>query len=225
MMTIRAFAATHRKSLVVIGVLLLAAVHFTGLRIASEKDELALLQNAWATYRVETIVRLEQVRDLTANRQAFQGGVNSVPDWQLRLAVSNLIIRAGEITDGLGVFAWDLQQVLSKAHGVEVRGLVAPLQTELTQKLQPEYLKLIGVTTSTDLRSGSQALIEQLLNFETGINGAGYRMESLSLRREQELLGGSSLQEVVSAALFVIGLALTFVSGWFRLDLPGPASG
>jgi hypothetical protein len=225
MMTIRAFAATHRKSLVVIGVLLLAAVHFTGLRIQSEKDGLALLQNAWATYRVETIVRLEQVRDLTSNRQVLKEAVNTVPDWQLRLAVSNLIIRAGEITDGLGVFAWDLQQVLSKAHAVEVRGLVAPLQKELTQKLQPEYLKLNGVPTSTDLRSGSQTLIEHLLDFETGINVAGYKMESLSLRREQELLGGSSLQEAVASALFVIGLALTFVSGWFRLDLPGPASG
>jgi hypothetical protein len=63
-MTIRAFAATYRKSLVVIGVLLLAAVHFTGLRIESEKEELVLLQSAWATYRIETVVRLEQVREL-----------------------------------------------------------------------------------------------------------------------------------------------------------------
>jgi hypothetical protein len=212
------FLAKHRRSLVLIGAVIMLVTYFVRDVIdENTKERLADMKAGAALYLSNPRSSQGELNELQKTSQILQGDANSISRPTAFASILNGCVGVQQDVIRLSIFGRSMIPEAPPTTLTEVSDIIGRLQT--TCDSAQLFLKNSPVD-SNSFKEGARSLVVQLIKIENDISVAEPKLLLLEQEQEETLNGKSSLHRLVVTILYCLGLALTVIAALYKIDVP-----
>jgi hypothetical protein len=183
------------------------------------RDRLAAMNAGASEYRTNLPSLEQQTADLGATSKVLAGDPASIPREKVLLAIEKLTNRQIENLNELFAF-WNNMPDVPKNNLVEIREIVGRTEEvsaawrKFVEQAPPDARALVG---------GALSLVQQLSEVNGRTSTSGAELQVFELEESKRLKHQSSFYGEGITVLYILGLALTVLSGLYGVELPNRA--